>query len=383
MAAPCAVRLLSAQTGKEWLDIERSDDPDQPFAKFERVALDILLSQNLVVLCGLGASMCLKDGQGQTLAPSMATLWSEAARLEQFDPVIKKTGYSVKNQGENIEQLLSLCQLHQQLSPDEIVAEFIAKAEQVIVSRCRFITPSVKLDVHEGFLRKVARRSTRLPRMRLFTTNYDLCFEAAASRTRFVVLDGFSHTHPQEFDGTHFSYDLVRRDEEREAPDYIPNVFHLYKIHGSVDWESDGNAVRRGREPKTPLIIYPRHSKFELSYNQPFLEMMSRLQIALRQPNTGLLIIGFGFNDQHINQPITSALRSNVGLKAIVVDPDVSDIPASKQPLVELRSLIDSGDLRLSFLSAKFEDFVPLLPDLVAATEEEQHRTRIRKLGIN
>jgi len=382
-AKTSAVRFLSAKSSPDWKDIERSDEPSSPFAAFERAVLDVLLSPNLVVLCGLGPSMCLKDANGKPYAPSMAALWSEAAQVPQFQSVMKKTGYAVQSLGEDIERLLSLCQLNQQLHPDNEVAEFIVQAEKLIVDRCRFVTAEMKLDVHEAFLRKVARRSTRLPRMKLFTTNYDLCFEAAASATRFVVIDGFSHTHPQEFDGTHFGYDLVRRDEEREAPDYIPNVFHLYKIHGSVDWQSDGNTIKRGGEPDSPLIIYPRHSKFELSYNQPFLEMMSRLQIALRQPNTGLLIIGFGFNDQHVNQPIVSAVRSNVGLKAMVVDPTLSAIPASKKPLLELKSLLDSGDLRLSFVSARFEEFVPLLPDLVAATEEEQHRSRLKKLGGN
>jgi hypothetical protein len=372
----------------------RSDDPASTFAAFERAVLDVLLSPNLVVLCCSGSSICVKDAAGKPCAPSMASLWSEASKLEQFGSVIRqtgysvstpgqKTGYSVSTPGDNIEQLLSLCQLNQQLRADAEIAEFIVQAEKIIVDRCRFVKAGMQLDVHEAFLRKVARRSTRLPRMTLFTTNYDLCFETAASATRFVVIDGFSHTHPQEFDGTHFGYDLVRRDEEGEAPDFIPNVFHLYKIHGSVDWERDGTTITRGGRPESPLIIYPRHSKFELSYNQPFLEMMSRLQIALRQPNTGLLILGFGFNDQHINQPIVSALRSNVALKAMVVDPTLSSIPSSRQPLLDLNALLDSGDLRLSFLSAKFEEFVPLLPDLVAATEEEQHRSRLKRLGGN
>jgi hypothetical protein len=40
--------------------------------------------------------------------------------------------------------------------------------------------------------------------MKLFTTNYDLCFEEAAARSRFVTVDGFSHAMPQEFDGAYF-----------------------------------------------------------------------------------------------------------------------------------------------------------------------------------
>lgn len=380
--------FLSARTGCDWRVLEKSDDeePDDintASAIFKRSVLDILLSPNLVVLCGLGPSMCLKGSGDHPLAPSMSSLWQETSQRSDFKAIINKTGYSIPTFGPNIEQLLSFCQLYQQLHTDSQIAEFITSAEGIIVDRCRFVKVGMKLEFHEAFLRKVARRSTRLPRMKLFTTNYDLCFETAASSTRFVVIDGFSHTHPQEFDGTHFGYDLVRRDEEREGPDYIPNVFHLYKIHGSVDWASSGGSVTRGGEPDKPLIIYPRHSKFELSYSQPFLEMMSRLQIALRQPNTGLLIIGFGFNDEHINQPIVSAVRSNVALKAMVVGPSLADIPPSKTALLELRKLLDAGDHRLSFLSAKFEQLVPLLPELVAYTEEEQHRGRLTKIGAN
>jgi hypothetical protein len=91
--------------------------------------------------------------------------------------------------------------------------------------------------------------------------------------------------------------------------------------------------------------------------------------------------LGFGFNDRHISQPVLSAIRSNVGLKAIIVDPTLEKSTA--EPIVQIKSLIGQGDWRLTLIAAKFEELVPILPDLVAETEEEQHRNRIRKLGNN
>ncbi len=383
------MNLLSSFTNKEWLPVSRSDKEDaQAIAaiaerrgKLDRFLTDLLLSENLIVLTGLGTSLSVKNKDGKTVAPTMGQLWKKARAKagDKFDCIKGKVHYSTPPDGDSIELLLSNCQLSQTFQPDPDVATFITETEEIIVETCSFLKDDVALNIHETFLRKMARRSTRQPRLKLFTTNYDLCFETAASRSRFIVVDGFSHTHPQDFDGSHFGYDLVRREQDREAPDYIPNVFHLYKIHGSLDWRLDGGRILKEPNAEKPHIIYPRHSKFESSYDQPFVEVMSRFQVNLRQPHTGLVIVGFGFNDYHICQPLLAALRSNVYLKAIVVDPALQT--STKPAVQEMANLIELGDSRLALLAGTFEDLVGLIPDLVAATEEEQHRDRLRKVG--
>jgi hypothetical protein len=344
--------------------------------RFERQLTEVLLAENLVVLTGLGTSMCVKGDDGKPLAPTMQTLWDAAKSKAgaSFDAVKQKVNYTEAS--ENIEYLLSRCQMAEKLKSDPQVKAFVEETEKLIVDKCRFLKDGISLPVHEGFLRKVARRSTRLPRAKLFTTNYDLCFETAASKARFVVIDGFSHSEPQEFDGSYFSYDFVRRHADRETPDYIPNVFHLYKLHGSLDWKQNGAQIVKVRDAATPLIIYPRESKFASSYDQPFLEMMSPFQAALRQPNTGLLVIGFGFNDHHISQPVASAIRSNVSLKTMIVSPTLEN--PSPLPVREVFNLIVGGDPRLAMLATDFEKLVELTPDLVAVTEGEAHHQRIR-----
>ncbi len=311
----------------------------------------------------------------------MGSLWPAAKELagDGFERVVQHVNYENAGDEQDIEQLLSHCLLSQNLRPTEHVETFIQQTEKLIANKCRFIDASVDLHIHRAFLLRVGRRSSRQPRMKLFTTNYDLCFEHAASETRFIVVDGFSHTQPQEFDGSYFTYDFVRREQSRDKPDYIPNVFHLYKMHGSVDWESQAGRIVRAANTENPLMVYPRYTKFESSYDPPFIEMMSRFHIALREPNTGLLIVGVGFNDNHISQPVASAIRSNVNLKAMVVGPGLEK--SEKTAVKEMRALIGKGDRRLSLLAGRFEELVPALPDLVARTEEEQHRERLRALG--
>ncbi len=383
------MEFLFYPAGETWVKTHADGDEEEGVARAQKnreilktFLRELLLTENLVVLCGLGTSRSVLDPEGNTPALTLGDLWDAAREnaADQFEEIVDCVHYEPPNDDDSIELLLSRCQLHQALNPNEPVGNFMEATERLIVELCDFLKGEHRLDTHEAFLRKVARRSTRQPRMKLFTTNYDLCFETAANRAGFVVVDGFSHSLPQTFDAVYFAYDLVRREQQGETPDYIPNVFQLHKLHGSVDWERRGSTVLRQRSPDHPVIIYPRHTKFESSYDPPFLEMMSRFQLSLRQPNVALLVIGFGLNDNHIVQPIMSAVRSNVGLKAAVVDPVLKD--TENAAVSGLRGLIQNGDPRLALVAARFEELVPVLPDLVAASEEERHHERVRELGL-
>src|SRR5205814_1733433 len=148
---------------------------------------------------------------------------------------------------------------------------------------------------HRNFVRKIARRGIRKPRARIFTTNYDLCFEEAARGQQFVIIDGFSHSTPQVYDRAHFTYDIVRRESDADAPNYIENVFHLYKLHGSIDWRRKGPELLRSRDAKdgAPVLIYPRDSKYQEAFEPPYLDMMGAFQTAIREPDTALIVCGF------------------------------------------------------------------------------------------
>lgn len=383
------MRLLTSFTKGQWADLLPDDDEETSGCEEQlRHALtDFFRSQNLVVLTGLGTSLCIKNSEGEQVAPTMRTLWDaieERATSEAFQEVCELVRHPKETDPDtgdeeyvaDIELLLSKCLVRQEYRSSLKVRQFIRKAEAVIVELCDFLDEDASLEVHEAFLRRVGRRPTRHPRTKLFTTNYDSAFETAASRIHFTVVDGFSHTIPQEFDSSYFSYDLVRRDDDGSTPNYIPNVFHLYKLHGSIDWQQEGNRIVKQSTPKKPVLIYPRHSKFELSYESPFLDLISRFQAALRQTETSLLVVGFGFNDKHLTQPILSAIKSNVGLRTFVVSPSLED--SGNEAIETVESLIANGDTRLGLLAGTFEQFVPYLPDLVSETEEERHRKRIR-----
>lgn len=402
------MQVFNANSGGVWLDggahAEADAGKPSPAEQEARRALsDLFRCNNLVVLAGLGTSLCVKGPDGEKLAPTMPALWDRVKSAHEVQELVEAPGWLellelVRHSPDNrnIEALLSQCRLAEAfLTAEDLtkVQSFIKLAEQEIYAAVNFLQPNHALPAHSEFLRRAARRSNRKSRTKLFTTNYDRCFEEAGRQGRYVVIDGFSQTVPPTFDAVYFTYDIVRRDRENDTQDFIPNVFHLYKLHGSIDWERDGTSgeILKVTTASNPLLIYPRNSKYELAFEQPYLEMMSALQAALREPNTGLLVVGFGFNDSHLAEPIMSAVRSNLSLKAVAVSPGLApwtDADGVAQPgevgtnthLVRLKSLADNGDARLTLLNCTFEELVGYVPDIVAETDLEKHFERLRKL---
>ena len=328
----------------------------------------LLLSQNLLLLFGSGASVSVGG-------PSMTALWNEAADSQKlvFAEICDAVGHPKDKK--DIEALLSRCQgaqaFAEKAKSDKIKA-FIEAVEGIIRDRCRKIeawekvkgTKQTILEVitsHATLLSRVIPRRQDLPRTRIFTTNYDLCIELAAKEKRMPILDGFDLITPRTFDGRWFDYDFVRRSAREGAPDYLESVFHLYKLHGSVDWNQSPDGIVRDTETKTPYLIYPRDEKFALSFEQPFLEMMSRFQMALREKDTALILVGFGFNDHHLNQPIYHALATNPNFKVLVVDyaPEAKLAPGKDWDT--LCRLQKSG-APLDLIQMDFRDFPSLLP---------------------
>lgn len=368
----------------------------------EQVLGTALNATNLLLLTGAGSSFCAKNAAGKLSAPGIGELWDavEAAATPKTMAVVIALIPNAKSVSEskNVEKLLTLSKLYIELFSDadsKKVEGFIRKAEQAILDRVDFVDASTDISTHRNFVRKVARRGIRKPRTKIFTTNYDLCFEQAAAQQQFVVVDGFSHSTPQTYDRAHFTYDIVRRDGAKDAPDYIENVFHLYKLHGSLDWRETKQAILRSRDSRDgdPVLIYPRDTKYQEAFAPPYLDMMSALQAALREPDTALVISGFGFRDDHIGKPIMAAIEANMSIRVVVCDlifigdaaleagdhviPLDSPMRASNPYLARLRAFVEAGDTRISLLNGRFEDLTDAMPDLVAQTERERHLERM------
>ncbi len=66
-------RILARKAGADWRPIKNEDGS---FEIQQRILSDILLSPNLLILSGLGTSLCLRDATGTRVAPTMGDLWT-------------------------------------------------------------------------------------------------------------------------------------------------------------------------------------------------------------------------------------------------------------------------------------------------------------------
>jgi SIR2-like domain len=380
VAAHPAASPTKAMIAGEWFDFDADPGGDDTAIRRKQRLIDGLAaslgSEQLAVMAGLGTSLGMTSVSPNgavtaSKAPTMAILFDAVAGLAGFKSAADLSPSSVK--AKDIEGLLSACQFKLALDADADVESFLKAAELEVLKLCSFVDRSTDLTNHEIFLRKIARRQTKLARAQIFTTNYDVAFEEAARRIHFHVIDGFGFGNQGSFDGNTYDLDIVRR-RKGEAALLEPNVVHLHKLHGSVDWDDIDGSVHRSASPSHPVLIYPSQDKYQMSFRPPYLESMSRFQIALRQTDITLLVVGFGFNDSHIVAPIEAAVRSNIGLRLIVVSPHLS---SSKNPtLTKLMELSKSGDRRITLIETTFAQFTALLPDTSPLDEREIHEAR-------
>ena len=284
--------------------------------------------RNIAVLTAAGTSMENGTHGGKT----RTELWkSYDDEINKIANVFTSTDGPLKDkctqilQDKNIEDFLSFTILYEKLNGEIIdkndSKNLRIKLENKIATACKLDLDETNQH-HQDFIRKLTARKPSEPRLQLYTTNYDTLFEQAARRMNYVIIDGFSLSYPRVFNGTNFDFDIVFREHTRvkQEESFVPNVFQLFKLHGSIDWEKNTKGqILQKEKSDNPCIIYPASEKYESSYDQPYFEMMSHFQQTLRKENTLLIVVGFGFKDKHIQNVIKEASLQNHNLHVLIV----------------------------------------------------------------
>lgn len=284
--------------------------------------------RNIAVLTAAGTSMENGTHGGKT----RTELWeSYEDEINKIANVFTSTDGTLKDkctqilQDKNIEDFLSFTILYEKLNGAILDKDdgknLRIKLENKIATACELDLDETNQH-HQDFIRKLTARKPSEQRLQLYTTNYDTLFEQAARRMNYVIIDGFSLSYPRVFNGTNFDFDIVFREHTRvkQEESFVPNVFQLFKLHGSIDWEKNAmGQILQKEKSDNPCIIYPASEKYESSYDQPYFEMMSHFQQTLRKENTLLIVVGFGFKDKHIQNVVKEASLQNHNLHVLIV----------------------------------------------------------------
>ena len=158
----------------------------------------------------------------------------------------------------------------------------------------------------------------------IFTLNYDLIFERSMEQVGLPFFDGFVGS-VEPF----FVPESVEADGGRESVFVYPPRYwsRLWKLHGSIGWylrtdpstEKSRIARLTNYQPQEgeELIIFPSREKYEDSRKLPFITFQDRLRKFLTKGETLLIIVGYSFSDDHINEIIFQSLRSNNRLAVV------------------------------------------------------------------
>jgi hypothetical protein len=368
-------RIIVFHNGEEYLCINKDngvilkgevlkDNDEHQITNYKPLLKDFFFDlftqyfENITILSAAGTSMDNGDNKGK----DRKELWQECEeKLTEISNKIKKVNLKKQSfwENKNLEDTLSYIETYQKLGIEEVTKE-LNEVKGIIRNNCDLLLDKTNAP-HEEFLRKLTARKINSSRVQLFTTNYDTLWEQAASSAGYIIIDGFSFSHPRKFSGRYFDIDIVNREKTRikNEDSFIPNVIHLYKLHGSVDWKLSGkDIVQTSEDGGDALMIYPASDKYESSYKQPFFEMMSRFQQSLRRDNVLLLVMGFGFQDMHIQNVIVEAVKQNPSLHLVIFDyNDQKSINIERY-----RNLFSGVMSKISIIFGTFRELTESLP---------------------
>jgi hypothetical protein len=234
-----------------------------------------------------------------------STRSTSVAYLQLINEVIK-TGKPAPN----VEDILSFLRGMMQISKGATEIRGFSESELIQLEKlvCHKIAEklNVSLPDNKTPYHKLAKWVNNIERdtpIEIFTTNYDLLLEEAFESLKTPYFDGFV--------GSRFPFFDLRAVEDGLIPNHWTR---LWKIHGSINWylKHDKDVYRStSLNERDSYIIHPSHLKYDQSRKMPYLALIDRLNKFLRQNSAVLIMTGYSFSDDHLNDTILNALRAN------------------------------------------------------------------------
>ncbi len=144
----------------------------------------------------------------------------------------------------------------------------------------------------------------------IVTTNYDRVLEYVMSYHNISYTDGFNGKVLSIFNETKF------KDKE---------IVNLVKVHGSLNWFDVDGEIRflsSISKDEAPKIIAPGKNKYQEAYSSPYRELIQKADDLIKTASS-FLVVGFGFNDEHLTPKIKAKVKK--GTPIVLITKKVSD----------------------------------------------------------
>ncbi|QIG95510.1 SIR2 family protein [Bradyrhizobium sp. 6(2017)] len=260
-----------------------------------------------------------------------------------------------------------------------------------LIANSRVAANDATLDQYRQFLTNLSRildeRKTELlpKQITIFTTNYDLFVERAAEGIKTLRLnDGFLRnpaiSESYTFQPEHY-FDVTYKTGTLFKYRYpIPTV-NLIKLHGSLSWRLSGSSLSYHSQQRTIpaagsadvaafldsfCLVMPTKQKFsETLLTRVYYDLLRIFANALEVENTVLVCFGFSFQDEHIADIVTKALK-NPTLLVLIVSYDDASVAAYRDQFSRYNNVVivhpeGTDTIPFSSLNALLSSVVPKL----------------------
>ncbi|WP_282153482.1 SIR2 family protein [Ruegeria atlantica] len=230
--------------------------------------------------------------------------------------------------------------------------------------------------LYQKFYQRLVLRDRTLPRPWVFTTNYDLFSERAMDRLSIPYCNGFSGSVEQRLNPATFRYALAEQlDITSKRWAAVDSFVYLCKLHGSINWVEDGEGLFPIRAlqdvPATDadhrVMIYPTPAKQNTSFGAPYSDLFREFQKQVVQDQSVLIIAGYGFGDEHVNNLVFQALTIPGFRLVIFGDPDLNEVTKTLGNLEDPRIWFiwgegPEGGMKAHYFKTIVEHFLPAGP---------------------
>ncbi|MFT4131927.1 SIR2 family protein [Labrys sp. (in: a-proteobacteria)] len=237
-------------------------------------------------------------------------------------------------------------------------ADFIATAEASIIAEVFNNSKTLRLT---KLIPHLLKPDTGIP---IVTTNYDRLAELACEEAGLGVDTMFcghfaARLAPQD---SYWSFCRSVQLMGKNVRYKFASKANVFKPHGSLDWyHREGNPVRyAGALPLPRLIITPGLNKFRSGYESPFDKHREKANDAIDKARR-FLIIGYGFNDDHLETHLTPRIKS--GVKTVILtyalSPKAREIAIKNRNVVAAEFREEGGTAGARFIIDGAEIFYP------------------------
>lgn len=171
----------------------------------------------------------------------------------------------------------------------------------------------------------------------IVTTNYDRTLEYVMAYSGISYTDGFNGKTFSKFDDSLF--------KGRE-------IVNLIKVHGSLNWFDVDGEIRflpSFLKQENPKIIIPSNKKYQEAHDIPYRELIQKSDNEINEASS-FLVIGFGFNDEHLTPKIKDKVREEVPIVLItkaVSESSLSELTKAKKYILFEES--KSGKTKITY----------------------------------